>query len=71
MRVHLHFSPLAMILCPCLAFPAGAGDPGEWLREVTDDSKAKSKMTFRLARGGEDMAACLATFPAEAVETAD
>jgi len=46
-------------------------DPGKWLKEVLDDSKAKSKMTFRLTKGGEDMAAYLATFPAEAAETAD
>lgn len=40
-------------------------DPAKWLKEQLDDSKAKSKMTFRLPKGGEDMAAYLATFPAE------
>jgi len=36
-------------------------DPGKWLQEKTGDAKAKSKMTFKLAKGGEDMAAYLAT----------
>lgn len=46
-------------------------DPGKWLKEALDDSKAKSKMTFRLTKGGEDIAAYLATFPAEDAESAD
>ncbi len=36
-------------------------DPGAWLIEVTGDSAAKTKMTFKLKSGGEDMAAYLAT----------
>jgi cytochrome c len=36
-------------------------DPGAWLQTVTGDAAAKSKMTFKLAKGGEDMAAYLAT----------
>lgn len=36
-------------------------DPGAWLAEVLGDSGAKSKMTFKLKKGGEDMAAYLAT----------
>lgn len=36
-------------------------DPGAWLQEKTGDAAAKSKMTFKLAKGGEDMAAYLAT----------
>jgi cytochrome c len=40
-------------------------DPTAWLKEVTGDSGAKSKMTFKLAKGGEDMAAYLASLSAE------
>lgn len=36
-------------------------DPRGWLQEATGDSSAKSKMTFKLKKGGEDMAAYLAT----------
>ncbi len=36
-------------------------DPGAWLQQVTGDAGAKSKMTFKLAKGAEDMAAYLAT----------
>ena len=36
-------------------------DPGKWLKEQTGDPAAKSKMTFKLAKGGEDMAAYLAS----------
>ncbi len=36
-------------------------DPAKWLQEKTGDAAAKSKMTFKLAKGGEDMAAYLAT----------
>lgn len=34
-------------------------DPGAWLKEVTGDAGAKSKMTFKLTKGAEDMAAYL------------
>ncbi|HMO08514.1 MAG TPA: cytochrome C [Paracoccaceae bacterium] len=37
-------------------------DPVKWLKETTGDSKAKSKMSFKLAKGGEDVAAYLETF---------
>lgn len=36
-------------------------DPAKWLQEKTGDAGAKSKMTFKLTKGGEDMAAFLAT----------
>lgn len=36
-------------------------DPAKWLKEQTGDDAAKSKMSFKLAKGGEDMAAYLAT----------
>lgn len=35
-------------------------DPGAWLKQATGDAAAKSKMAFKLARGGEDIAAYLA-----------
>lgn len=36
-------------------------DPAAWLKEATGDSAAKSKMSFKLAKGGEDVAAYLAS----------
>lgn len=36
-------------------------DPTKWLKEQTGDDAAKSKMSFKLAKGGEDLAAYLAT----------
>lgn len=36
-------------------------DPGAWLKAQTGDAAAKSKMTFKLAKGGEDVAAYLAS----------
>jgi len=36
-------------------------DPAKWLKDKTGDAAAKSKMTFKLPKGGEDMAAYLAT----------
>jgi cytochrome c len=36
-------------------------DPAAWLAEKTGDAGSKSKMSFKLAKGGEDMAAYLAT----------
>lgn len=36
-------------------------DPAAWLKEQTGDAAAKSKMSFKLASGGEDIAAYLAT----------
>lgn len=36
-------------------------DPTAWLKEVTGDDSAKSKMTFKLTKGGEDLAAYLAS----------
>ncbi|TKZ20556.1 c-type cytochrome [Shimia litoralis] len=38
-----------------------AKDPKGYLKEVTGNSKAKSKMTFKLKKGGEDVAAYLAS----------
>ncbi len=39
-------------------------DPKEFLITQLDDSAAKSKMSFKLKSGGEDIAAFLSTFPA-------
>lgn len=36
-------------------------DPREFLRTTLDDSKAKSRMAFKLKKGGEDVAAYLAS----------
>jgi cytochrome c len=36
-------------------------DPGAWLKAATGDDGAKTKMTFKLAKGNEDVAAYLAT----------
>lgn len=36
-------------------------DPKAFLKEVTGDDKAKSKMTYKLKKGGEDVAAYLAS----------
>ena len=36
-------------------------DPNKWVKETSGDEAAKSKMTFKLTKGGEDMAAYLAT----------
>lgn len=41
-------------------FTAFVTDPKSYLAEVTGDSGAKSKMTFKLKKGGEDVAAFLA-----------
>ena len=36
-------------------------DPAAWVKEASGDPAAKSKMTFKLAKGGEDVAAYLAS----------
>jgi cytochrome c len=36
-------------------------DPSEFLEEFSGDAKGKSKMTFKLKKGGEDVAAYLAS----------
>ena len=36
-------------------------DPGKWLQANSGDPKAKSKMAFKLAKGGPDVAAYLAS----------
>ena len=36
-------------------------DPTAWLEDALGDTSAKSKMTFKLKKGGEDIAAYLAT----------
>jgi len=41
------------------SFAAYTADPKAWLVEKTGDSGAKSKMSFKLASGGEDIAAYL------------
>lgn len=40
---------------------AYVADPAAWLKEQTGDSAAKSKMSFKLAKGGADVAAYLAS----------
>ncbi len=40
-------------------------DPKEFLAKELDDSGARSKMTFKLRKGGDDVAAYLATFSSE------
>lgn len=40
---------------------AYVADPKGYLKEVTGDSGIKTKMTFKLKKGGEDVAAFLAT----------
>lgn len=40
---------------------AYVADPGAWLKATLSDDGAKSKMTFKLSSGGEDMAAYLAS----------
>lgn len=36
-------------------------DPAKWLKETLGDSSARSKMSFKLGKGAEDVAAYLAT----------
>jgi cytochrome c len=40
---------------------AYVADPTAWLKQKTGDAAAKSKMSFKLAKGGEDVAAYLAS----------
>ena len=40
---------------------AYVADPGAWVKEKSGDDAAKSKMSFKLATGGEDVAAYLAS----------
>ncbi|MEK0164315.1 cytochrome C [Phaeobacter sp. JH20_36] len=51
------------------SFAAYTADPKAFLRDYLDDSKAKSKMSFRLKKGAEDIYAFLAMHgPADAAE---
>lgn len=43
-------------------------NPKAYLADVLDDAAAKSKMTFKLRKGGEDVAAYLASLAPEAAE---
>jgi cytochrome c len=43
------------------AIAAYVADPTAWVQTASGDAAAKSKMTFKLTAGGEDMAAYLAT----------
>lgn len=53
------------------SFIAFAADPKKFLQAETGNSKAKSKMSFRLKKGGEDIYAFLASHgPAPAEEPA-
>ena len=36
-------------------------DPGAWVKKASGDDAVKSKMTFKLSKGNEDLAAYLAT----------
>lgn len=40
---------------------AYVADPTAWLKDQTGDASARSKMSFKLAKGGEDVAAYLAS----------
>ena len=40
---------------------AYVADPSGWLKETTGEAAAKSKMAFKLAKGGADVAAYLAS----------
>lgn len=51
-------------------FVAFTADPRGFLREETGNSKAKSKMSFRLKKGGEDIYAFLASHGPVAEEAA-
>ena len=53
------------------SFEAYTHDPREFLREHLGDSKAKSKMTFKLKKGAEDIYAFLAQFSPVAEEPAE
>ncbi|MDQ7069951.1 MAG: c-type cytochrome [Rhodobacterales bacterium] len=50
---------------------AYVADPKAFLREVTGDGSAKSKMSFKLKKGGEDVAAYLASVSPEMAESDD
>ena len=43
-------------------------DPKDFLKEHNDDKKARSKMTFKMKKGGEDIAAYLKTVSPDAPE---
>jgi cytochrome c len=43
------------------AIAAYVADPTAWVQTASGEAAAKSKMTFKLTAGGEDMAAYLAT----------
>ncbi len=43
------------------AIAAYVSDPAAWLKATLGDDSAKSKMTFKLGAGGEDIAAYLAS----------
>ena len=43
------------------AIAAYVADPAAWVKTASGDDAAKSKMSFKLTAGGEDMAAYLAT----------
>ncbi|MEP4035272.1 MULTISPECIES: cytochrome c family protein [unclassified Pseudophaeobacter] len=53
------------------SFTAYAQDPRGFLREHLGDSKAKSKMSFKLKKGAEDIYAFLAQFSPVAEEPAE
>lgn len=43
------------------ALAAYVADPTAWVKQASGDPAAKSKMTFKLAKGGEDVAAYLSS----------
>lgn len=50
------------------SFTTYVQDPGKWLKETLDDKKAKSKMTFKLKKGGDDIYAYLVSVGPELEE---
>ncbi|MBE1285171.1 MAG: cytochrome C [Rhodobacteraceae bacterium] len=53
------------------SFVAYATDPRKFLQEYTGDSKAKSKMTFKLKKGAEDIYAYLVSVGPEVAPAAE
>ena len=51
------------------SFTTYVQDPRGWLRETLDDGKAKSKMTYKLKKGGDDIYAYLVSVAPEAPAT--
>jgi len=50
------------------SFTAYVQDPKKWVQDTLDDSKAKSKMSFKLKKGGDDVYAYLVSVGPELPE---